>query len=188
MQRHARVTVRTKLVSVVSAATLLLVATAPPAGAALRLDAGGGTAPTVGGFAPVQLNGSVQLTTASISPFLVIDDTGNLAGWNVTLLVPDFRNGTGPDCTTNATASISATTLSMDAPVVAPADGQTSMTGVTSAGFTDFTSVRTIIDAAVTDGAGTYTVSPQILRLTVPVSTLSGTYCTAATIAIASGP
>jgi hypothetical protein len=76
----------------------------------------------------------------------------------------------------------------MDAPVVTPADGGTSMTGVSVAGFTDFTSPRIIIDAAAGDGVGTYDVSPELVQLTVPSGTKVGTYCTLATIAIASGP
>ena len=76
----------------------------------------------------------------------------------------------------------------MNPPVVSAADEQTSMTGVTSAGFTDFTTPRTIIAAAAGDGAGTYDVAPEILKLIVPADTIAGAYCTQATIAITSGP
>ena len=139
-------------------------------------------------FNPVTLNGTDQLTSATIAPFVIVDDSGALAGWHVTLFVPDFHNGTGPDCTVGATASLAGSNLSMNAPVVSAADAQTDMTGVTSAGFGDFTTARTIITAAAGDGAGTYDVAPEILRLVVPADAEAGAYCTQATIAITSGP
>ena len=37
-------------------------------------------------------------------------------------------------------------------------------------------------------GDGTYTVAPQILKLTVPASVYAGNYCTEATISITTGP
>jgi hypothetical protein len=151
-------------------------------------DSNGGGLPTVSSFGSVTLDGTSQLTTATIAPFVVVDDSGTRNGWNVTLQVPDFRNGTGADCSAGATATIPANTLSTNAPVVAPADGQTSMTGVTSAGFTDFTSAQKIVVATSGHGDGTYTISPQLLKLTIPASARADSYCTLATIAIASGP
>jgi hypothetical protein len=147
-----------------------------------------GDPPTIGDFTGVTLNGTAQLSTAYMTPFVVLDDTNPAAGWNVSLLVPDFQNGTGADCSTGSTASIPASSLTMDAPAVVPADGGTSMTGVTPAGFADFTTSRIIVDAAAGDGTGTYDVSPPVLRLTVPSDALVGAYCTEATIAINSGP
>lgn len=165
--------------------TLTLAGTASPAWAdPPQFD----TMPVVQPFTAVTLNGVAQLSTATITPFIVEDRSGSLNGWNVALTIPDLQNGTGNDCSTDATATIAGTGVTMNAPVVTPADGSTSMTGVTSAGFTDFTSPRIIVDAAVGDGAGTYDVSPQLVQLTIPPDTLAGTYCTLATIAIASGP
>jgi len=187
MRTRRQLSLRTRILGVIVAAALVAVVTASPAPA----DPPGfasGVAPTVGDFNPVTLNGTDQLTSATITPFAITDTSGALAGWNVTLLVPDFRNGTGGDCATNATASIAAANVSMNAPVVTAADGTTSMTGVTASGFTDFTSPRKIIVAAVGDGAGTYDVAPAIVNLVVSASTLAGTYCTQATIAITSGP
>ena len=105
---------------------------------AAAFDLGSGL-PVVGNFNPVTLNGTTQLTSATIAPFVIIDDSGTLAGWHVTLLVPDFRNGTGAGCATGATASISGANLSMNAPVVTAADADTDMTGVSRPGFSDFT-------------------------------------------------
>ena len=148
----------------------------------------GANAITVGDFNPVTMNGTGQLTSATITPFVIGDDSGALAGWHVTLLIPDLQNGTGVDCSTGATASIAGANISMDAPLVSAADGLTSLTGVTATGFTDFTTPRTIVGAAAGAGAGTYDVTPGILRLVVPTNTLAGAYCSEATIAITTGP
>ena len=163
-------------------ATVSPAAAGPPA-----FDSGPGL-PTVGNFHPVTLNGTDQLTSATIAPFAITDDSGLLAGWHVTLLVPNFQNGTGADCSVGATAAITGSNLSMNAPVVSAGDAQTDMTGVTAAGFTDFTTPRAIITASAGNGAGVYDVAPAILRLVVPANTLVGAYCTQATIAITSGP
>ncbi len=146
------------------------------------------TLPSIGSFSAVTLNGTTQLSTATITPFIVEDSSGSLNGWNVALTIPDFQNGTGDDCSTGATATLPASGVTMDAPVVTPANGGTSMTGVTTAGFTDFSSPRIIIDAAAGEGAGQYDVSPALVQLTVPPDTIAGTYCTLATITIGSGP
>jgi hypothetical protein len=170
-------------------ALAIVVLAAVPASATLRIDDGnGGSSPVISDFGDVTLTGTAQLTTATIAPFTVIDDTGSGAGWNLSLQVPDFQNGTGVGCTTGATATIAANTLSMDAPVVAPADDQTVMDGVTAQAFIDFTSPQKIIIADINEGAGTYTVSPQVMRLTVPSNTFAGDYCTEVTLALSSGP
>jgi hypothetical protein len=179
---------RARIVGVAIAALVLaLSGTARAAAAPPSFDGTAGF-PTIGNFSPVTMNGNDQLTTATMAPFVITDDSGALAGWHVTLLVPDFRNGTGADCSTGATGSIDGTNLSMNAPDLSAAGGQTSMTGVTAAGFRDFTTARTIINAAAGDGAGTYDVAPERLQLVVPSGTLAGAYCAQATIAITSGP
>lgn len=151
---------------------------------------GDGNFPVVQNFQPVTLNGTPQLTSAYIDPFTVVDDSGAQAGWNVTLTVPDLHDGTGQDCSTGATATVDATGAMMNPPVVRIGTDDTSMTGITATGFTDFTSGQKIVDAALGDGMGTYTVSPQILKLLVPSQQKvgTGTFCTLATIAIATGP
>jgi WxL domain surface cell wall-binding len=188
MQHASHLSMRRRVVGVAFAAAFLAVTTASPATAAPpEFDSGAGF-PTVGNFNTVTLNGTDQLTSASIAPFVIRDDSGTLSGWHVTLLVPNFQNGTGPDCSTGTTASIAGSNLSMNPPVVSAGDPQSTMTGVTSAGFTDFTTPRTVIAATAGNGAGTYDVAPEILKLIVPANTLAGAYCTQATIAITSGP
>ena len=177
-----------RIAAVLVAAALMLVAAAGPAPADPPGFDNSLGIPTVGDFNPVTLTGTDQLTSATISPFAITENSGALAGWNVTLQVPDFGNGSGVDCATGATATIAGANVSMSAPVVTAADGSTSMTGVTSTGFTDFTTPRKIITAAPPDGAGTYDVAASIVNLIVPANTMAGSYCTDATIAITSGP
>ncbi len=160
--------------------------------------AGGTTYPTVGNFNNVTMNGSPQLTSASIAPFTVIDDSGTGAGWHVTLLLPDFTD-VGGDVVAAAGAQ-------MNAPVVAGGNADSAMGGVWGIDNGDFTTAKTIIDADPADlthnggaplasdgvtpvaGMGTYLVSPQILKLVVPANAVAGAYTTTATIAIVNGP
>ncbi len=179
---------RSLLVAVVVAAVILQAAEPAAFAGAPRFDSGGNGFPAVSNFSNITLNGLSQLATATISPFVVIDDSGTLAGWNVVLTIPDFHNGTGADCATGATATLLARSLAMNAPIVTAGDGSTDLTGVTSAGYTDFTSPRVIVDAAAGHGEGTFSITPQLLKLTVPANARAGAYCTLANLTITSGP
>jgi hypothetical protein len=172
------------------------------AGTGPRFDtavAGGTTFPTVGAFNNIALNGSPQLTSASIAPITVIDDSGTGAGWHVTLTLTDF--------TTGLTAHIvPASGAQMNAPVVAAGNATSPMGGVWSNPQGDFTTAKTIVDANPADlthnggaplgsdgvttvaGMGTYLISPQILKLVVPANATAGVYTSAATIAIVNVP
>jgi hypothetical protein len=171
------------------------------AGVGPRFDtavAGGTTFPTVGNFNNVTMNGSPQLTSASIAPFTVIDDSGTGAGWHVTLLLPDFADVAGD--------VIPAAGAQMNAPVVAAGNANSLMGGVWSNPNGDFTAAKTIVDADPADlthnggapvgpdgvttvaGMGTYLVSPQILKLVVPANAIAGAYTSTATIAIVNVP
>ena len=172
------------------------------AGSGPRFDsavAGGTTFPTVGAFNNITLNGSPQLTSASIAPFTVIDDSGAGAGWHVTLTLPDFTTGV-------AGSVVSATGAQMNAPVVAAGNATSPMGGVWSIPQGDFTTAKTIVEADPADvahnggapfasdgttlvaGMGTYLISPQILKLVVPANADAGVYTTTATIAIVNTP
>jgi len=188
MHHAFHLSTRTRISCIAIATVVLAVATAGPAPADPPSFDLGTPFPTVGNFHSVTLNGTDQLTSATIAPFTITDASGALAGWHVTMLVPALQNGTGADCAVGATASLAGGNLSMAAPIVTPADGLASMTGVTSSGYSDFTAPRTIISAAAGDGAGSYDVAPEILKLLIPANTLPGDYCTQATIAITSGP
>jgi hypothetical protein len=209
---------KTKLAAAAAAVALIGAMTAAPAtadefsndstpgftitaGSGPRFDtaaAGGAVYPTVGAFNNVAMNGSPQLTSASIAPFTVIDDSGTGAGWHVTLLVPDFASVAGN--------VVPAAGAQMNAPVVAAGNTDSLMGGVWSNPNGDFTTAKTIVDADPADvahnggaplgpdgvtkvaGVGTYLVSPQILKLVVPANALADTYSTTATIAMVNVP
>jgi hypothetical protein len=126
-----RTVARLVVATVVATMWATFAAIRPAVAAPPEFDSGSGL-PVVGNFAPVTLNGIEQLTSATIAPFVVTDDSGLLAGWHVTLLVPDFRNGSGA-CSVGATASIAGGNVSMNAPVITAGDAFTDMTGVVAA-------------------------------------------------------
>jgi hypothetical protein len=156
--------------------------------------AGVPTFPTVGNFNDVTMNGTPQLTSASIAPFTVIDDSGTGTGWSVTLLVPDFTDAGGD--------VVAAAGAQMNAPVVASGTADSPIGGVFSNDVGDFTTAKKIVEADPTNGAavfasdgvtkvagmGTYLVSPQILKLVVPANSTAGAYTTTATLAISNTP
>jgi hypothetical protein len=222
---------RTKLFAATAAVALVGAITAAPAyasdtssnstvgvtitnGLGPRFDtavAGGASYPSIGNFSPVQMNGSPQLTSAEIAPFTVIDDSGSGAGWQVTLLVPDFS-----DHLSAPTAShiLPAAGVEMNAPVVSQGNADSVMGGVWSTDNNGFTTAKSIVIADPLDGTthngpgsphnggaplgpdlathvagmGTYLVSPQILKLVVPANAIAAAYTTQATIALIAAP
>ena len=160
--------------------------------------AGGTSFPTVGNFNSVTMNGTPQLTSASIAPFTVIDDSGTGAGWSVTLTVPNFTDAGGD--------VVAAAGAQMNAPVVAAGTADSPLGGVWSNDVGDFTTAKKIVEADPADtthnggaplatdgvtkvaGMGTYLISPQILKLVVPANSTAGAYSTTATLAITNTP
>ncbi len=160
--------------------------------------AGGTTFPTVGNFNNVTMNGTPQLTSASIAPFTVIDDSGTGTGWSVTLAVPNFTDAAGD--------VVDASGAEMNAAVVAAGTSDSPMGGVYSTAAGDFTTAKKIVEANPADtthnggaplasdgstkvaGMGTYLISPQILKLVVPANAVAGAYSATATLAITNTP
>jgi hypothetical protein len=162
----------------IAALATALLGPAPSAGAG-TLDFGPGGAPAIGSFTGVTLNGTPQLTSLSVAPFTVVDATASGAGWHVTLTIPNLVNGG---------STILASILTMAAPVVTAVSGSdlTNVVGHASAG--NFAAGENIVTAAAGFGAGTYAVSPEPVMLAVPITARAGTYASAATIAVVSGP
>jgi hypothetical protein len=175
---------RKRIFGVASAALLLAALIAAPAHADLLVNAGTldfdpAGAPTIGDFSAVTLDGTPQLTSLTVAPFTIIDSSGSAAGWNVLLTIPDLVNGGD---------TILASNVSMSAPIVTPAAGA-DMTGVVAhASAGGFNAGEKIVTATAAHGEGTYLVSPRILKLTVPDTALIGTYVSAGTVAVVSGP
>jgi hypothetical protein len=175
---------RKRIFGVVSAALMLAALVAAPAHADLLVNAGSldfdpAGAPVIGDFSAVTLDGTPLLTSLTVDPFTIVDSSGSASGWNVLLTVPDLTNGLDV---------IPASNVSMSAPVVTPAAGS-DMTGVVAhASAGGFDAGEKIVTATAAHGEGTYLVSPRILKLTVPDTALIGTYVSAATVAVVSGP
>ena len=169
---------------VFTAAIMFAAMVAAPAHADLAVGAGTldfdpAGAPAIGNFAGVTLDGTPQLTSLTVAPFTIIDSTGSGDGWNVLLTIPSLVNGTD---------TLASSNVSMSAPIVTPAAGS-SMTGVAGhASAGGFNAGEKIVTATAAHGEGTYLVSPRILKLTVPDTALVGTYVSAGTIAVVSGP
>ena len=173
-------------------------------------DVPSGTFPIISDFTGVHLNGTPQLTSAEIPPFTIIDDSGTGAGWHVTFTLPDFTG-------TNLAhpASLDASGASMNAPVLRAGTADSALGGVYTTAQVDFTAGQDIViadpgnlAAGGTDavdhgngyaplsidgfhhvaGMGTYLISPQIVKLVVPDTTIADTYSVTANFTIASGP
>jgi hypothetical protein len=174
-------------------------------------DVPSGTFPIVNDFTGVTLNGTPQLTSAEIPPFTIIDDSGTGNGWHVTFTLPNFNGTANPN-----PAVLDASGASMNAPVLRAGTADSALGGVYTTAQVDFTGGQTIVTAdpgnlaapAVGDnvdhgngyaplgidgvthvaGMGTYLISPQILKLVVPNTTVADTYTATANFTIAVGP
>jgi len=136
-------------------------------------------APAIGDFTPVTLTGGRQLSSLSIAPFTVTDATLSLAGWHVVLTVPDLVNGA---------SMIPASAILMDAPVVT-AVGGADITGVAGHPATgNLAAGENIVTADAGSGDGSYLVSPSFATLEIPVTAIAGTYASAASMSVVSGP
>ena len=192
---------RTKLIGVLGAAVMIAGFVGSPAGAntvvvtagTLHIEKNDNTGlgatgdSLIGNFTGITLNGNAQLTTAQIAPFTIISADGTDAGWTLNLYIPAFA-GTGTGTGTNA---IAAANVGMDVPVVLSADGTDASGWVLGepigTGFDGGGNGIDIVTSAVgATAAGTFTVSPQALRMLIPDSTEgTDTYTSAATLTLA---
>ncbi len=151
----------------------------PGAAGAGTLDFDPAGAPAIGDFSPVTLNGTAQLASLAIAPFTINDATASGAGWHVTLSIDDLVNGG---------ATISASGMTMGAPVVTPV-GLADITGVAGHAATGSLGAgEKIVTADIGAGVGSYMVSPQPVQVEVPANALAGTYTGAASLSVVSGP
>jgi hypothetical protein len=177
---------KTKLaaVAVIVAAGTLIATTANAAPGDLGVGAGTldfdpAGAPAVGTFAGITLNGQPQLTRASLAPFTIIDARGTGAGWTVNLSIADLVNGA---------STIAATNLSLTAATVIDSStgiAAVTVTGTPVASFVSATPTPIVTGTAALTSSGTFLVSPKIIKLVVPATSLVGTYTTTATLTVA---
>lgn len=176
----------------VAVAALALAAIAGPASAApgdvpvnagtLGFDQPLGT-PAFSAFTSVTLNGSPQVTSANLAPYIVTDATGSGSGWNVTIQLSQLTNAshTLPMDSVHTTAGV----VKADPGTTSPAPTMSALTGANGA---DHASPQKLASAAVNEGMGVYLVSPKPFVLTVPANAYVGTYASTVTVAVNSGP
>jgi len=147
------------------------------------------------------LDQQLTVTTTAQQSYLVDDATGSGAGWHVTVSATTFTNGTatlansGTFSTNGSTSSETATTAptaacSSGATCVLPTDVTTYPANITTAASSP-TAVDTY-DTSASTGMGSITIgvgaSPVGWWLNIPAKALAGTYTSAVTVEIISGP
>jgi hypothetical protein len=142
-------------------------------------------------FPAVVLNGTNQ-TTSATEPLDIGDNTGSLAGWNVTATSTLFSASVN-----SSTYTLPSNALSINAtPTVAADSGSTATLAVPTsaitypvtipAAATAPTAVK-IFNAGVGTGMGDQTVTPNF-TLAIPSSATAGTYTSTLTFSLISAP
>jgi hypothetical protein len=155
----------------------------PVAAGTLGFDQPLGT-PAFGAFTGITLNGSPQVTSANLAPYIVTDATGSGSGWNVTIQLSQLTNGghTLPLDSVHTTAGI----VKADPGTTSPVPTMSALTG--AANGADHATPQKLASAAASEGMGVYLISPKPFVLTVPANAYVGTYTSTVTVAINSGP
>jgi len=166
---------------------------ANPAGAVLAtanvlagtLSLSSSAAPSVS----VTLNGTDQNADYSL-PLSVIDATGSGAGWNLTVTSTQFSTGGASPKTlaTDASKMRDRTSVCAIGTCTNPTNSINFPPPTTiPAGSTPPAAVKFFTSAANT-GMGTFTVTVDPVRVTVPANAYAGVYTSTLTIAVVSGP
>ena len=146
---------------------------------------------SAGNFPNTSLTGLQQVVRASVNPWKVTDARGGLLnGWNVTVSASRFTD------TADNTKKLPAGSLALvNTPSVATTAGNTSLppVGVPIAAAIDGGTTQKVATAAVAQGLGEWSFSPQNsgggdLLLTVPPDAQPGTYVSTITTTLATGP
>ncbi len=135
----------------------------------------------------VTLNGNDQTTTYTL-PLTVTDATGSGNGWNLTITSTQFSDGHGHTLPTTASSILTAPSVvcqSTGNHCTAPINSISYPLGV-PAGSTAPTAVK-FYNAAANSGLGIFAITPTV-TITVPASTIAGTYGSTVDVAIVSGP
>jgi hypothetical protein len=168
-----------------AAVSTVVSVTAPPAGSVqATISVNGGnlsnTAQNVA-FPSVTLNGSDQTMAGVTSAWNSMDARGTGAGWNVTVASSNFTSAGGGSI---AVANFKCQLLQAN---ILTASGGTAPT-TAMATFVPLSGTPTkVLSAALSAGMGAYNYTPDF-QLTVPGSTLAGSYTANVTVSINSGP
>jgi hypothetical protein len=154
-----------------------------------------GTAPSVGNFTAVTLDGSlVKTTNASVSNWSVNDATGSLLGWHVNVAASQFTTGGGtPSTLTTGSMTYAGPNMAAGAsqssllnPVLLALRATPVPIDLSSDGSTAVPVVKSL--AATGQGLWNFTQGASDLTLSVPATTKAGTYTSTVTFTLASGP
>ena len=149
------------------------------------------SAPTVGNFANVKLNGKVQTTNATIDNFTVTDASGTGAGWNVTVKASQLTTvpAAGSD---EEVLTLPMDSIKISAPKVTAEAGASDVLTIKSAtGTIDNATGVELLSAEVDGGMGMYnmTFEEPALTLTLnPKDVKAGNYTSTITVSITTGP
>ena len=144
---------------------------------------------TAGNFPSVTLDGTQNVVTANVNPYVVTDSRGGAAGWNLTVEATQF--------TSASTDTLPQGSLRMALPPVPTKNAVDNPLGLTptvqpTLDAIDGGSAQKLVSAAaaplVGAGAWTFTPLPGALTLTVPGVVPPGTYTSTITTTLSSGP
>jgi photosystem II stability/assembly factor-like uncharacterized protein len=124
-------------------------------------------------------------STTTTAVLTADDETGNLAGWNLSATSTTFTNGAGKTLPTTATTITGASSAAASGNCSLPTNS-VSYPVTLPAGSTPPTAVK-VFNAAANTGSGPANVTLNI-KLAVPASAYNGTYSSTWTYTIASGP
>jgi DNA-binding beta-propeller fold protein YncE len=135
-------------------------------------------------FAAVAFSHGAQTTTAD-AVLLADDQTGLLAGWDVTMQASDLE-WTSPIDPTKTGHTIAASELSLDGVVGVVTDSGDEFVGTTT-DLVSLGSAVSVVAASDGDGNGSYSV-PLTFNLAVPANAPAGSYVGTLTTTISSAP
>jgi hypothetical protein len=137
----------------------------------------------------VTLNGDDQTTTYSLGLTLT-DARGNGAGWNLTITSTTFTDTNSDTLSTTASSINAAPTVACSGVGghCAPPTNSISYASPVGvpAGSTAPTAVK-FFNAATSSGLGKFTITPTV-TISIPATTIAGTYSSTVSVAVVSGP
>lgn len=169
---------------VLGALTLLVLLTTAPCEAALSISRQSGSLT----FPGVTLTAIDQVVAGNAAPNWRVDARGTTTGWNVTLQISDFTAGGSTIAASNLSYTAINGTITKfggGSQNVDPTNGPKE-TGLTGTLDTPRKAVTT--NAGFGDGRYDWTADATQFQLTVPATTLTGTYSATLTATIGSGP
>lgn len=145
---------------------------------------------SVGDFAAVTLDGTVNTTAATMAAFSVSDSRGSGAGWNVTIGATEFAEWNGTAYVVSG-KTIGASRTSLGNATVAKIDDTSSTAPTMTAGAYTLdagSAVKIASAAADGSGMGSYSITPGAVSLTVDADTYAANYRSDVTVSLTSGP